>query len=326
MTLVTGASGFIGGHVARALATRGDPLRVLVRPTSDLRGLQGLEAEVFTGDLRQPETLVEAVRGCRIVYHVAADYRFWARRPREIFESNVDGARNVFEACQTASVEKVVYTSTVGTVGFSTSGEPTDESRESSSADLAGPYKRSKLQAEQVALKFAAKGLPLVVVNPTAPVGEADLKPTPTGQIVVDFLRGAMPAYLDTGLNVVDVRDVARGHLLAAERGKPGERYLLGAHNMSLAEILGTLARLTDRQAPRRQVPYAAAWTFAVCGEGLAAVTGRPPRAPLEAVRMARKKMFVRCDKARRELGYEPGPVEPALERAIAWFRENRYC
>ncbi len=326
MTLVTGATGFIGGHVARALAAEGEPLRFLVRPKSDLRGLQGLEAELITGDLREPTALKMAVAGCDTVYHVAADYRLWARRPAELFESNVQGTRNLLEVCERAGVERVVYTSTVGTVGFSSTGEPSDETTPVSSADLAGPYKRSKFEAEQVALEFAAKGLPVVIVNPTAPVGEADLKPTPTGKIIVDFVRGAMPAYLDTGLNLVDVRDVARGHLLAAQKGKPGERYLLGSKNMSLSEILGALGEMTGVRPPDLRIPYAVAWMFAALGTGVASLTGKPPRAPLEAVRMARKKMYVRCDKAVSELGYCPGPVEPALERAIQWFRKNQYC
>ena len=326
MTLVTGASGFVGGHVARTLAAKGEILRLLVRQTSDLRGLQGLEAEVVNGDLRKPETLRHAVRRCRVVYHVAADYRLWARRPGDLFESNVEGTRNLLEACQAAGVEKVIYTSTVGTIGFSSDSEPADESSMPSPVDLAGPYKRSKFEAERVALEFARNGLPVVIVNPTAPVGELDLKPTPTGQIIVDFLRGVTPAYLDTGLNLVDVRDVAEGHILAAERGEPGERYLLGARNMTLAEILGTLASLSGRQAPRLRIPFFAAWAFGAVETGLAKLTGRPPRAPLEALRMARKKMYVRCERAKTELGYQPGPVQPALERAIEWFRENRYC
>ena len=326
MTLVTGASGFIGGHVARALAAQASKLRFLVRPSSDLRGLQGLEAEVLTGDLRDPSPLKMAMAGCKTVYHVAADYRLWARRPAELFESNVQGTRNLFEACQRAGVERVIYTSTVGTVGFSNTAEPSDETTPISTADLAGPYKRSKYEAEQAAFEFAAKGLPVIIVNPTAPVGEADLKPTPTGKIIVDFLRGAMPAYLDTGLNLVDVRDVARGHLLAAEKGKSGERYLLGSKNMSLRQIFSTLEELTGLPAPKIPIPYAVAWMFAALGTGVANLTGRPPRAPLEAVRMARKKMYVSCDKATTDLGYRPGPIEPALERAIEWFRKNQYC
>lgn len=325
LTLVTGASGFVGGHVARALAARGDALRLLLRPTSDRRGVAGLGFQEAVGDLRDPASLERAVAGCSVVYHVAADYRLWSKNPAELERSNVDGTRNLLAACEQAGVEKVVYTSTVGAIGIIGDGTPGDEDSPVSVEQMTGPYKRTKFLAEQAALEFARRGLPVVIVNPTAPVGEADWKPTPTGRIIVDFLRGATPAYLDTGLNLVDVRDVAQGHLAAAERGRAGERYILGAENLSLREILERLARISGRPAPRVQIPYALAWLFGAAGTAWASVSGREPRAPLEAVRMARKKMYTRSDKAERELGWSPGSVEAALERAVEWFRANGY-
>lgn len=326
MILITGASGFLGGHVARAAAACGEPLRLLLRAASDRSGLAGVAFEEAAGDLRDLESLRRAVAGCRLVYHVAADYRLWARDARELYASNVEGTRNLLRAAGEAGVERVVYTSTVGTIGIPSDGAPGDEDSPVSIDAMTGHYKRSKFEAEQVALELAREGLPVVIVNPTAPVGEADLKPTPTGRIVLDFLLGRMPAYMDAGLNLVDARDVARGHLLAAERGVPGQRYILGSRNMTLREILEALAQLTGRPAPTLRLPYAAAWLIGALETGLAAVTGREPRAPLEAVRMAARKMWVRSAKAERELGWNPGPVEPALERAIQWFRENRYC
>jgi len=321
MILVTGASGFVGGHVARLLAERGYPVRVLVRPSSDLRGIADLRVERVFGDLRDPESLERAVAGCDAVYHVAADYRLWAPDPRELYQSNVDGTHNLLEAARRARTRLVVYTSTVGCIGM-----PGDEDSPVSLEDMTGHYKRSKFLAEQAALESAQAGLPVVIVNPTAPVGEGDLKPTPTGRVILDFLLGRMPAYVDTGLNLVDVRDVAAGHLLAAERGRPGQRYILGGRNMTLREILETLARLSGRPAPKIRIPYAAAWVYAAAGTAVARFTGREPRASLEAVRMSRKKMFVRTGKAERELGFQPGPVEEALSRAMEWFRRNQYC
>ena len=326
LTLVTGASGFIGGHLARALAERGDRLRLLLRPGSDRRGLAGFSFEEALGDLRDSDSLERAINGCSTVFHVAADYRLWAKDPTELKRSNVDGTRNLLEAANRAGVDKVVYTSTVGTIGIVGDGTPGDEDAPVALADMTGQYKRTKFLAEQVALEYAERGLPVVIVNPTAPVGEADLKPTPTGRILVDFLRGAMPAYLDTGLNLVDVRDVAQGHLLAAERGRLGERYILGGQNLSLQEILQRLAAITGRQAPGVQIPYALAWLFGAAGTAWADWTGCAPRAPLEAVRMARKKMYARSDKAQNELGWRPGPVDAALKRAVEWFQANGYC
>lgn len=321
-TLVTGASGFVGWHVARKLLERGHAVRALVRASSRLRELDGVEP--VTGDLRDRDSLRRAVAGCRLAFHVAADYRLWAPEPRELYESNVNGTRNLLEAAREAGVERVVYTSTVGCIGVPKDGEG-DEERPVSIEDMKGPYKRSKFLAEQAALEFARAGFPVVIVNPTAPVGDHDFKPTPTGKVIVDFLRGAMPAYIDTGLNLVDVRDVAEGHLLACERGKPGERYILGRENLTLAGIFGWLERISGLKAPTRRIPYALAYAAGVATTGWAAVTGHEPKAPLDAVRMARKKMWVSHDKAVRDLGYTPGPADAALARAVEWFRGNGY-
>jgi dihydroflavonol-4-reductase len=321
-TLVTGASGFLGWHVARLLGERGHKVRALVRPSSQLREL---EVETATGDLRDASSLDRAVAGCGLVFHVAADYRLWARNPDELYRSNVDGTRSLLEAARRAAVDRVVYTSTVGCIGIPNDGLG-DETIPVTLAQMAGAYKRSKFLAEQVALEFAASGFPVVVVNPTAPIGDHDVKPTPTGKIVLDFLKGAMPAYIDTGLNLVDARDTAAAHVLAAEQGRPGERYVVGAENLTLAQILEKLARLTGIAAPRVKLPYAVAYAAAVMTTGWARVTGRTPLAPLDAVRMAKKKMFVSHAKAARELGFSPGPVDAALGRAVEWFRANGYC
>ena len=325
MILVTGASGFIGGHVARLLVERGQPVRVLLRPSSNLIGLAGLPVEKAVGDLREAASLRPALQGCTTLYHVAADYRLWARDPGDLYSSNVAGTRNILEASLQAGVERVVFTSSVGCIGLPGDGRPGTEDAPVALTEMAGDYKRSKFMAEQVALDYADRGLNLVVVNPTAPIGEIDLKPTPTGKIIVDFMRGAMPAYVDTGLNLIDVRDVARGHLLAAERGVLGQRYILGARNMTLLEIFRELSRLTGRRAPRLRMPYGITLAYAGAATALSRFTGREPRAPLEAVRMASKKMFVRTDKAERELGFRAGSVEDALKRAIRWFQENHY-
>jgi dihydroflavonol-4-reductase len=320
--LVTGASGFIGWHVARLLIEQGRRVRALVRPTSRLREL---EAETVIGDLRDRESLDRAVAGCDTVYHVAADYRLWAKDPSELYCSNVDGTRNLLEASRQAGVDRVVYTSTVGCIGIPEDGMG-DEDRPVTYQEMAGDYKRSKFQAERVALEYAAAGVPVVIVNPTAPIGGHDLKPTPTGKIILDLLKGEMPAYIDTGLNLVDVRDIARGHLLACERGRPGERYILGCENLVLAEILRRVAAAANLKAPALRIPYALAYAAGVVTTAWAGWTGNEPRAPLEAVRMARKKMFVSHQKAARQLGYDPGPVDGAIRRAIDWFRGNGYC
>ena len=314
--LVTGASGFVGWHVARRLIERGHRVRALVREQSHV---PELEVERITGDLRDAASLARAAAGCSVVYHVAADYRLWSKNPSELYASNVDGTRNMLSAAETAGVERVVYTSTVGCIGIP-SDMPGDERSPISIGEMAGAYKRSKFMAERVALEFAVKGLPVVIVNPTAPMGDHDFKPTPTGQIVLDFLKGAMPAYIETGLNVVNVRDVAEGHLLACERGSSGERYILGSENMTLGGILQKLAGITGLKAPTMKLPYFVAWTAGVITTGLAHITGTPPRAPLEAVRMAKKKMWVSHAKAARELGFCPEPAQSALEDAVGWF------
>jgi dihydroflavonol-4-reductase len=314
--LVTGASGFLGWHVARVLGERAYSVRALVRPGSRV---DGLDVETIKGDLRDASSLERAVSGCGLLFHVAADYRLWAKDPQDLYRSNVDGTRNLLEAAKRAGVERVVYTSTVGCIGVPRDGIG-DETSPVALDDMAGHYKRSKFLAEQVALEFARGGLPVVIVNPTAPIGDHDVKPTPTGKIVVDFLNGDMPAFIDTGLNVVDVRDAAEGHVLASERGRDGERYILGSENLTLAQILQKLAKITGRKAPTMQLPYAVAWSAGACSTAWAGITGRPPRVPLEGVRMARKKMWVTCEKAQRELDFHPGPADQALARAVEWF------
>ena len=314
--LVTGASGFLGWHVARVLLEHRLPVRALVRPGSHV---DSLAVEPVTGDLRDAASMARATAGCGLVFHVAADYRLWAKDPSELYRSNVEGTRNLLQAARQAGVERLVYTSTVGCIGIPHNGIG-DETVPVTLGDMAGHYKRSKFQAEQVALEFAREGFPVVIVNPTAPIGDHDVKPTPTGKIVADFLRGAMPAFIDTGLNVVDVRDTAEGHWLACERGKVGERYILGSENLTLAQILQKLARIAQRKAPTMRLPYAVAWCAGVASTAWANLTGTPPRVPLEGVRMARKKMWVTHEKARRELGFSPAPAEQALARAVEWF------
>lgn len=327
LTLVTGATGFVGWHVARLLLEKGERVRALVRDpvrgAAALRALEGIET--VPGDLRDAESLERAVAGCGTVYHVAADYRLWTPRPEEMYRSNVDGTRNLLEAARHAGVERCVYTSTVGCIGMR-KGELGSEDTPAGLDEMQGPYKRSKYLAERVALQFAKEGFPVVIVNPTAPVGDHDFRPTPTGKIIVDFLRGAMPAFVDTGLNVVDVSDVAQGHRAACERGRVGERYILGGENLTLERILLQLAEVTGKIAPKLRIPYAVAYAAGVASTGWAAMTGREPMAPLDGVRMARKKMWVRHDKAVRELEYSAGPARRALEKAVEWFQANGYC
>jgi dihydroflavonol-4-reductase len=294
-----------------------------VRDPERLRELEGIEP--VRGDLRDAESLAGAAEGCRVVFHVAADYRLWAREPREMFRSNVDGTRNLLTAARKAGAERVVYTSTVGCIGIPKNGLG-DEQTPVGLEEMTGAYKRSKFLAEQVAAEFAGEGFPVVIVNPTAPVGDHDFRPTPTGKMIVDFVRGAMPGFVDTGLNVVDVRDVAEGHLLACERGRPGERYILGSENLTLEQIFSHLAKIEGKKAPSLRVPYPVAYAAGVVSTAWAMVTSGEPLAPLDGVRMARKKMWVRHDKAAGELGYAPGPAEGALERAVAWFKKNGYC
>jgi dihydroflavonol-4-reductase len=325
--LVTGATGFLGWHVARQLLERGLPVRGLVRdPARSKAALDELEGiETVHGDLRDADSLARAVGGCGTVFHVAADYRLWTPQPEEMYRSNVDGTRNLLDAARKAGVERCVYTSTVGCIGFP-KDRPGDEDTPVGLEDMSGAYKRSKFMAEQVARQFASEGFPVVIVNPTAPIGDHDFKPTPTGKMVVDFLKGAMPAFLDTGLNVAYVGDVAAGHWAALERGRVGERYILGGENMTLQQILQTLGKITGRKTPTMRIPYAVAYAAGMASTGFAALTGKEPMAPIDAVRMARKKMWVRHDKATRELGYTARPAVEALRRAAEWFQENGYC
>ncbi len=321
--LVTGATGFLGWHIARKLMERGYGIRLLVRPTSRLREMEGADAR--PGDLRDRDSLERAAAGCGVVYHVAADYRLWAERPEELYASNVDGTRHLLEAALKAGVERMVYTSTVGCIGIPKEGVG-DERTPVSLDSMTGHYKRSKFLAEQEVLGRAARGFPVVVVNPTAPVGDHDWKPTPTGRMIVDYLRGRMPAYVDTGLNLVDAADTALGHLLACERGRTGERYILGGENLTLREIFSKLAAITGIPAPRVRLPYALAHAAGLASTAWAGWTGRAPRVPIEGVRMARKKMFVNTAKAASELDFRAGPAGAALGRAVDWFRANGYC
>lgn len=324
--LVTGGTGFVGANLVRELLADGRSVRVLARRGGDRRALEGCVVEVVEGDLLDPVSIRPAVRGVSCVYHVAADYRLWAPDPRALYRANVDGTRHVLEAAWEAGAERIVYTSTVGAVGSPTDGTPGDETTPVALHDMVGAYKASKFLAERVAQELAARGAPVVTVNPSAPVGPWDIKPTPTGQMIVDFLRGKMVASLDTGLNLVHVRDVARGHILAAERGRPGERYILGNQNLSLLEIFRLLARVTGIPAPRVRVPYAAAWLAALGMEAVARLTGRAPRVPLTAVRMARKRMHFSAAKAVRALGMPQTPVDVALSDAVEWFVERGYA
>ena len=322
LVLVTGASGFLGWHVARQLVERRAEVRALCRPSSQVRELPVQRVE---GDLRDRDSLLRACSGCQIVFHVAADYRLWSRHPDELYASNVDGTRNLLEAAEQAGVERIVYTSTVGCIGMPQNRNG-DEQTPVSEADMTGHYKRSKWLAEQIALEKARAGLPVVIVNPTAPIGDHDWKPTPTGKIILDFMRNRLPAFVDTGLSLVDVQDTAMGHLLAAEHGVPGERYILGCENVTLQGILQRLAAITGRRAPRTKIPYSVAYAAGLISSGWANLSGKEPGVPIEAVKMARKKMFVSHAKAQEKLGFHPRPVESALTRAVAWFRDNGYC
>jgi len=326
LAFVTGATGFVGSHVAHVLAEQGASLRLLVRPSSDLRNIQELNAERVTGDLRDPASMKKAVSGCDVVFHVAADYRLWVRDPDEMYRSNVEGTRAILEAAREARVSRVVYTSSVATMGFTSNGHLVDESSPVSFANMIGHYKRSKFMAEEVAISAGRSGMDVVVVNPTTPVGERDIKPTPTGQIVVDFLKRKFPAYVDTGLNLVDVTECAKGHLSALEKGVSGERYILGGENLTLKQILDKLGAITGLPSPRIKVPYAAALVTGVIDQVVTGyIRGHQPRATIDAVRMGRKKMFVSSGKAERDLGWKQVPVEGALRRAVDWFRVNGY-
>ena len=323
---VTGATGFLGAHVARALAERGAELRLLVRPTSDLRNLEGLDGDRVVGDLRDPTSIRKAMEGCDTVFHVAADYRLWVRDPQEMYRSNVEGTRGLLHAARAQGVSHVVYTSSVATIGFRSNGQLADEDSPVSLADMIGHYKRSKYQAEQVALEAGRSGQHVVVVNPSTPVGEMDVKPTPTGRIVLDFLKRKFPAYVDTGLNLVDATDCARGHVAALEKGRSGERYILGGENLTLKQILDKLAAITGLPSPSVEVPHFVALGAAVVDElWTGRIRGREPRATIDAVRMGRKKMYVSSAKAERELAWKAIPVDGALRRAADWFRAQGY-
>jgi dihydroflavonol-4-reductase len=327
LVFLTGATGFVGSHVARVLAEHGADLRLLVRSSSDLRNIQDLNADRVTGDLRDPASLKKAVAGCEVVFHVAADYRLWVRDPDEMYRSNVEGTRAILEAARESGVRRVIYTSSVATMGFTSNGHLADETSPVSLANMIGPYKRSKFMAEQVAIEAGRSGMDVVVVNPTTPVGERDIKPTPTGRIVVDFLKRKFPAYVDTGLNLVDVTECARGHVAALEKGRSGERYILGGENLTLKQILDKLAAITGLPSPRIRVPYVMALATGVVDEVVTVhILKREPRATIDAVRMGRKKMFVSSGKAERELGWKTVPVDDALGRAVEWFQANGYA
>jgi dihydroflavonol-4-reductase len=325
-TAITGGTGFIGANVARELVAAGATVRVLARPGGDRRALVGVPVEFVDGDILDPASVRRAVRGVQVVYHVAADYRLWTPDPAALYRTNVDGTRVVLEAAGEAGASRIVHTSSVGALGIPRDGSAGTEDTPVTLADMVGDYKRSKFLSEQVAGELARRGLPVVIVNPSAPIGPWDVKPTPTGQMVVDFMRGRMIATVDTGLNVVHVRDVARGHLLAAERGKPGERYILGHRDLPLVEIFRMLSDITGRRPPRFRVPYALAWLGAAGFEAVARVTGRPPAVPLTAVRMARKRMYFSPARAVRELGLPQTDVRVALEDAVRWFEAHGYA
>lgn len=324
--LVTGATGFVGGAVARALVRTGVDVRVLARPESDLQNLQGLEVERLAGDLRDPASLRKSLNGCQQLYHVAAHYALWAKDPAIFYDINVTGTRNLLEAARETGIERTVYCSTIGAIGLPPGGGLGTEDTPVSLDQMAGHYKRSKYLAEQEVLKLAKDGLSVVIVNPSAPVGIADVRPTPTGQVIVDFMKGRMPAYIETGMNVVDVDDVATGHLLAMQKGRQGERYILGCKNLMLRELFQILSRLTGVKAPSIKLPRLAILPLAYLNQWTANLTGHPPRIPLEGVKMAKYNMHYDCSKAIRELGIPQTPPEIALEKAVRWFRDHRYA
>ncbi|HVX96705.1 MAG TPA: hopanoid-associated sugar epimerase [Polyangia bacterium] len=317
---LTGGSGFVGSHLARALVGRGARVRCLVRAASRTDDLRGLGCELVEGDLRDEASVRRGLAGADVAFHCAADYRLCAKEPDDIYRTNVDGTNNVMRAALELGVRRVVHTSSVATLAARTDGVPVDERARATLDDVVGDYKRSKLLAERAVEEWAGRGLPVVIVSPSTPVGEGDAKPTPTGQIIVDFLNGRMPAYVDTGLNLVDVRDVAEGHILAAERGRVGESYILGGANLSLKEILELCGRTVGRAAPRLRLPIWIPLVLAHLEAPLARALGREPRVPLDGVRMSKRKMFFDSGKAMRELGVTPGPIEPAIERAVRWF------
>jgi len=323
---LTGATGFVGSHVARLAAEQGAELRLLTRKTSNLAHLPK-NAELVNGDLREPAGFASALRGCDALLHIAADYRLWVPDPADMYKANVEGTRELLRLAREAGVPRVVYTSSVATMGFKSDGTIVDETTPVSEANMIGHYKRSKWMAEQVALEAARAGQQVMILNPTTPIGALDTKPTPTGRIVVDFLNRNFPAYVDTGLNLVDVREIARTHLVALERGTPGERYILGGENLTLKQILDRLAAITGLPSPKHKVPHAVAMAFAFFEENFTGrLCGKEPRATVEAVRMGKKMMFANSAKAERELGFEVRPVESALRDACEWFIANGYA
>ncbi|GLI33348.1 hopanoid-associated sugar epimerase [Desulforhabdus amnigena] len=323
--LVTGATGFIGGHIALLLVEKGWQVRALKRENSRPAFSSHVDIDWRVGDLRNPAEVFRALAGCDAVFHVAADYRLWARNPKEIYESNVRGTVNVMEAALAAGVDRVVYTSSVGALGLNPNGAPANEETPVRLEDMVGHYKRSKFLAEREAEKFLPRGLPLVMVHPSTPVGPGDHKPTPTGKIILDYLNGKMPAYLNTGLNLVHVKDVAQGHLLAMEKGHVGEKYILGNQNLTLEEIFKLLEKISGIPAPRIRLPYVPILILAYVSKALSVVTRKEPVIPFEGVKMARKYMFFDPSKAVRELGLPQTPVKEALTEAVDWFRENGY-
>lgn len=324
---VTGATGFVGSHVARHLADQGAQLRILTRATSNPANLEGIAADVVVGDLLQPESLRSAIRDCDALMHVAADYRLWVRDPNAMYAANVDGTRALLRLAREEGVGRCVYTSSVATMGFKSDGTIVDENTPVSIGDMIGHYKRSKFLAEQEAIQAARGGQQVIILNPTTPIGSQDVKPTPTGRIVVDFLNRKFPAYVDTGLNLVDVSEVARTHCVVLEAGRPGERYILGGENLTLKQILDKMSAITGLPSPTMKVPHAVAMTFALFDEMVTGrILGREPRATVEAVRMGKKKMFASSAKAQRELGFCIVPVYEALRSAIEWFRAHGYA
>jgi dihydroflavonol-4-reductase len=324
---ITGATGFVGGHVARQYAAEGACLRLLTRQTSRLDSLTGIDAEMVKGDLREPETLRSALTGCDALVHVAADYRLWVRDPEQMYAANVDGTRELLKLAREVGIQRVVYTSSVATMGFKADGTIVNEETPVALADMIGHYKRSKFLGEQEAMRAAKAGQHVMILNPTTPIGQGDAKPTPTGRIIVDFLNRKFPAYVDTGLNLVDVAEVARMHLVALERGTPGERYILGGENLTLKQILDRMSAITGLPSPKRKVPHSVAMTFAFFDETITGkLRGKEPRATVEAVRMGKKMMFASSAKAERELGFQVLPVYPALRSAIDWFVAHGYA
>ena len=323
-TLVTGAAGFLGSHVTRQLVARGDDVRVLMRPSSTNRAIADLSLEYVTGDLRDPASLDRAMKDVKRVFHVAADYRLWARREQDIYDSNVGGTKNLLDAAKRAGVEQLIYTSTVATIAVDRPQHP-NEFTDARLEEMVGHYKRSKWLAEKEALSAAKNGLPVIVAMPTTPVGPWDWKPTPTGKIILDFLNGKMPGYVETGLNFVGVEDCAAGHLLIAEKGKVGERYLLGGQNLTLKQMLDALSKITGLPAPKLKIPHGLALGVAYASTVFSRLLGREPGIPVEGVKIARHMMFVDCSRAQRELGFKAGPVAAALERAVRWYEANGY-